>query len=167
MNTNTHRFTAVAALVCDDVRREISGKEILIGVYAHNVYVSLIPVNLIVTLYMRALFAQRESYNINFRVLGPSGIQVTPEVSLTFPPPPDFESAFPIVLGGISFQAQTEGKYEFQWQPPGQEWETATSLHIKKGNMAPLGTVQAPVSIVGKQQPEQSLPAVPASSSPP
>ena len=59
MNTNTRRFTAVAALVCDDVRREISGKEILIGVYAHNVYVSLIPVNLIVTLYMRALFAQR------------------------------------------------------------------------------------------------------------
>jgi hypothetical protein len=161
---NGHGFTAVASLVCDDVRREISGKEILIGVYADNVYVSVIPANLNVNLYIRALFGQRGVSNIKFKILGPGGIQVTPEASISFPAPPDPESVASIIVGGIIFQAQAEGKYEFQWQPPGQEWETVTYLHIRKGNVPPPNVTQPPASIAGQPQSEQSPPAVLASS---
>jgi len=162
-----HKFTALAALVCDDVRNELSGKEILIGVFADNVYVGGIPANLGVCLYLRALFARTEVSNIKFRVLGPSGIQVTPEASIPIPGPPDLAFVTSIVVRGVNFQAQAEGRYEFQWQPPEQEWETVTSLRIKKGNAPPLSVTLAPASIAGRPQPEQSPPAVPVSASPP
>jgi hypothetical protein len=160
---NGHRFTALAALVCDDVRKEISGKEILIGVFADNVFVGGIPANLIVALYIRALFARSEVSNFKFRVLGPSGLQVTPEASIPLSGPPDLETVIPIVLR-FSFQAQAEGRYEFQWQPPEQEWETVTSLRIKKGEMPPFSVSQPPVSTAGPLLPEQSPSAAPASS---
>jgi hypothetical protein len=164
---NGHRFTAVAALVCDDVRNEISGREILIGVFADNVHVAVLPANLIVSLYMRVLFARSGLSNIKFRVLAPAGIQVTPEASIALPGPPDLEAVASIVIRGINFQAQAEGRYEFQWQPPEQEWETVTSFRIKKGDMPPLSITQTPASIAGRPQPEQSPSAVAASSSPP
>jgi hypothetical protein len=164
---NGHRVRAVAALLCDDVRREVSGKEILIGVLTDNVYVAGIPANLIVTLYIRVMFARNEPSNIKFKVLAPSGIQITPEVSFQFPGPPDTESVTSIVVSGMNFQVQMEGRYEFQWQPPEQEWETVASLRIRKGVFPPLGVSQTPVSIGGQPQPEQSQSGAPGSSSPP
>ena len=70
---NGHRFRAVAALVCDDVRNETSGKEILIGVFADNVYVGVLPANLIVCLYLRVLFARSGVSTIKFRVWHQAG----------------------------------------------------------------------------------------------
>jgi hypothetical protein len=159
-----HRYTAVAALVCDDVRNEVSGKEILIGVFADNVFVGVLPANLIVSLYLRVRFGRSDLSPVKFRVLAPSGIQVTPEASLSLPAPPDLDTVTAVVIRGINFQAQAEGRYEFQWQPPGQEWEVVTSVRIKTGTMPPLSVSQTPVSIAARPQPEQSLPGAPASS---
>ena len=141
---NEHKFKVVAALVCDDVRKEITGKEILIGVYADNVYVGGIPANLNLALYIRALFARSEVSNIKFRVLGPGGIQVTPDVNIPLSGPTDLEDVVSVALRGIILQAQAEGRYEFQWQPPDQEWETITSVRIKKGHGPPLSIGQNP-----------------------
>jgi hypothetical protein len=161
---NGHRYTAVAALVCDDVRNEISGKEILIGVFADNVFVGVLPVNLIVCLYLRVRFGRSDLSAVKFRVLAPNGIQVTPEASLSLPAPPDLDTVTAIVIRGINFQAQAEGRYEFQWQPPDQEWESVTSMHIKPGTMPPLSVSQTPASIAAPPRPEQSPPGAPASS---
>ncbi len=158
---NSKRVTAIVALVCDDVRNESSGKEILIGVFADNVYVGVLPANLIVSLYIRLRLADNQSGNIKFRVMSPGGTQVTPEVPFALPPPADHRdiAIASMAIRGIGFQAQAEGRYEFQWQPPEQEWEAITSLFIKKG--------QVPVSTGGQPQPEQSPRGAPASSSPP
>jgi hypothetical protein len=161
---NGNRFTAVAALVCDDVRNEISGKEILIGVFADNVFVGVLPINLIVSLYLRVRFGRSDLSSVKFRVLAPNRIQVTPEASLSLPAPPDLETVTSIVIRGINFQAQAEGRYEFQWQPPDQEWETVASVRIKTGTVPPLTVSQTPVSIAGQPQREQSPPGVPVSS---
>jgi hypothetical protein len=158
---NQQRFTAVAALVCDDVRNELSGKEILIGVFADNVYVGLLPANLVASLYLRVRFARAATSNIKFRVLAPGGIQVTPEAPIALSAPTDLETIVSIVIRGIVFQAQAEGRYEFQWQPPEQDWETVTSLHIRKGLVSQPGAIPPP-SVAGRPRLEQS----PASSNP-
>ncbi len=149
------RFTAVCALVCDDVRNELSGKEILIGVFADNVYVGVLPANMVVSLYLRVRFAQTDPSVIKFRVLAPGGIQVTPEAPIAFSAPADLETIASLVIRGIMFQPQAEGRYEFQWQPPEQDWGTVTSLHIRKGFIHQPGVSQPP-SIAGRPQPEQS-----------
>ena len=98
-------FRVTVALICEDVRREISGKEILIGVFADSVFITFVPFPLVLTLYMRAMVPDGESYIVHFRVLGPGDAQVTPVVSATLGKAIDPTTSVSIILGGIAFQS--------------------------------------------------------------
>jgi hypothetical protein len=62
-------------IVCDDVRIENNGKEILIGVYNGTVIVDSVP-TLLPTFGIRILVKPTEirEYNINGAIIGPSGL---------------------------------------------------------------------------------------------
>jgi hypothetical protein len=62
-------------LVCDDVRLENNGKEILIGVYNGTVIIDNVPA-LLPTFSIRILVKPTEirEYNINGAITGPSGL---------------------------------------------------------------------------------------------
>lgn len=146
-------FRLKCALLCEDVRKEVSGKEILIGVLADAIYVTFIPFPFVVTLYIRAMFSERESYLFEFRVLGPSDVPVTPVVTATVGKPADIERSVSLVLNGIMFQVQSYGLYKFQWKPPDQDWETMTTLHIARGENPPSGLVPPISASVSENQP--------------
>ena len=61
------------ALLCDDVRREVTGKDIIIGVYGEEITTPNLPVVLVFNLFMRVRFPKPDtSYLAEFRVIGPS-----------------------------------------------------------------------------------------------
>src|ERR1700722_1974046 len=64
-------------LVCDDVRLENNGKEILIGVYNGTVIVDSVP-TLLPTFSIRILLKPTEirEYNVHGAIIGPSGLAV-------------------------------------------------------------------------------------------
>jgi hypothetical protein len=145
---NTGRFHLKCALLCDDVRREVSGKELIIGVYADAVFVAFVPFPFVLTMYIRTMVPELDTYQLKFRVLGPNDSQVTPEVSASLSKPGDLGSSVTLQVAGVAFQAQAFGKYAFQWQPPNQDWETITTLDVRKGEKPPQNLMTIFGSIV-------------------
>jgi hypothetical protein len=128
-------FDIDVALLCDDVRREVTGKDIIIGVYGEELTTPHLPTTFIFTLYMRVRFPIPNSdYPVEFRVIGPSDVQLTTAAKSNLrSPPPGGAPTSTVSLGGIPFQIQTPGLVQFQWRPAGADWKTIARLEIKQG----------------------------------
>lgn len=59
---------AHAAIVCDQVRREDNGKEILIGVYSSDILIPLFPATLLLAFWVQVSAQKAGSYDIEFRI---------------------------------------------------------------------------------------------------
>jgi hypothetical protein len=126
------------ALLCDDVRREITGKDIIIGVYGEELTTPTFPAGLVFCLFMRARFPAPETrYTVEFRVIGPSDQPLTPPArSMLISPPEDGPPTSTVSLGGIPLQIQSPGLVRFQWRPTiGSEWITLAKIEIKQGDV--------------------------------
>jgi hypothetical protein len=53
--------------VCEDVRREDSGKLILIGVYGHNINVTEVPANLVLSLVLFLRIKERTAFDFRLK----------------------------------------------------------------------------------------------------
>lgn len=58
----------MAVIVCDDVRREANGKEILIGVYAGDIMVQSFPAVIATSIWLAIRPTEKGPININFRL---------------------------------------------------------------------------------------------------
>lgn len=127
---------AQMALLCDDVRREVTGKDILIGVYSDDITVTSLPATLIFSLFIRAIFPEKNKiYQIEFRVLGSAGQQLTPLIKASINSQNTLRSS--VIFGGIPLNIQSEGKVQFQWRPEGTEWSTLVEIEVKRGDVSP------------------------------
>ncbi len=67
-------LTLETALICDDIRKEFNGKDIIIGVYGgDDILVPNIPVNLSLSVYTRFRAVEADnsvSHKLEFRVHG-------------------------------------------------------------------------------------------------
>ncbi len=109
-------------VICDDVRLEVSTKELLIGVYTAGVRVPSFPFVVTVCLWLVVVWEGEGALNIDIRILNPKGNQVCQvngggrailqgrDTSLTF--------------RGLIFSAETEGEYDIQWRVAGRQWES-------------------------------------------
>jgi hypothetical protein len=118
----------LAALVCDDVRREDNGKEILIGIYPGSILVPKFPATMVLSFWLYLQPHQAGELHLEFRVTGAEqGFAYMDGVvefgdsdepgSLTFP-------KIPLRLG-------TECLLEFQWRLAGGEWEVLAKKHVR------------------------------------
>jgi hypothetical protein len=127
---------AEVSLLCDDVRREITGKDIIIGVYGDEMTVQSLPITLVLSLFIRARFPEKNTnYEIEFRVLGSAGQPLVPAAKATVNSQQGPTSTISMV--GIPLQIQSEGKVQFQWRPKGIDWTTLAQIEIKQGNVVP------------------------------
>jgi hypothetical protein len=127
---------AEVVLLCDDVRREFSGKDIIIGVYSDEITVMSLPATLVFCLYIRARFPEKnKNYEIEFRVLGDTGQQLIPIAKTTINSQNTPRST--ISFGGIPLHIQSEGEVQFQWRPQAAEWITLVQLNVKQGAVIP------------------------------
>jgi hypothetical protein len=65
-------FTITAVVVCDEIRKEITGKDILIGTYGGSILVPTIPVNLPISIWVEFVphVAGRLSMEVRMRLPG-------------------------------------------------------------------------------------------------
>jgi hypothetical protein len=136
--------TVKVALLCDDVRREITGKEIIIGVFSDQINVVSFPITIILTLYMRVIFSNSNTkYPIEFRAINASGNQLVP-VAKTVLDSLNATQTSTAVLGPVPLHIQAPGAISFQWRLENREWTTITILDVAPvptGDAVPPGEV--------------------------
>ncbi len=115
------KLKLIAALVCDDTRREDNGKEILIGVYTGAVIVPELPAALPLSLW---IYFQPESaghLRLGVRVLFPERspiLEARAEADINTVAEP-----LSLTLPRMPLNFKTEGLLTFEWRVGDGEWE--------------------------------------------
>jgi len=131
------------SVVCDEVRKEVTGKEILIGVYGDDIIVGAFPATLLLSLWVRARFDLAGDWAALFQVVGKSGRQLlTPQVAILRSP--GVNHLVSITFGGIPLQLEGPEQIKFQWHFGGGDWHTIGEIEIKASNLTTMpGFVQS------------------------
>jgi hypothetical protein len=122
-------FKVLAALVCDDVRREDNGKEIIIGLYSADIRLPGFPANMRLVFWMQVLVETTEQAKFQFRVMGPNEAQlVTADVVLESSPPAGTVGSIPLV---VPIQIQSVGILRLELRDgPESEWEEVKRISV-------------------------------------
>ena len=131
-------------LVCDGVRKEISGQETIVGVYADKLVTGSLPINFHPTLYMRIRFNGEGSYHTQFKVTQNNN-QLIPAFSVVIVAQ-DGAMLTTVVLGPIPLTIQSEGGIKFSVKIESGEWLEIYSLLFEKGDPAPMTVLTGQVS---------------------
>lgn len=120
------RFEGV--IVCDDVRREDNGKEILIGVYSGDITLPRLPANIRIFFWAMLYVEEGGEQTFNIRVLGPGEVQLIQGNFHALLPDTPPEGSLPI--GPLLLQIQTAGQLSLQIKREGGEWETIKTKSV-------------------------------------
>jgi hypothetical protein len=122
------RLEVKAVIVCDDVRVEANGKEILIGVY-HDVFVDRFPVQLQLTLWTEFQARETVKVPVKFRVIGEHDEQFLSGGMIVGADKPGMAS---FAVGfALALQIPTILRYQInQYDEP--EWITAREISVTK-----------------------------------
>lgn len=94
-------------IICDDVRREINNKEILIGVYSGSITVPSYPATLRLALWIEMETEQKELNHWAIKIETPSG---NPPIEVEF----DAETSDPgtssLTMGGLPIRLEHDGE---------------------------------------------------------
>ena len=118
----------VTALICDDVRKETTGKDILIGVYSSNIAVASIPSELNIVFYIMAHTIESGSIEVKFRMIGPNTARLfeTPVMGIEIT---NLDSGS--IIFGTTVQFQAEGKYVIQGsKDDGKTWTDIREIPV-------------------------------------
>ena len=116
------------AIACDDIRQEVTGKYILIGVYSGNLGLPFFPAVTALGFWVLARPSQRGDYDVQLRVQDPDGKEVTgghmiirvqevEETALVIPP-------MPISL-------ERPGEIALQYREGDGSWRTICTLEAR------------------------------------
>lgn len=124
-----------SVIFCDDIRKEITNKDILIGVYAGNIIVPVFPAQLAMSIWIEMNPAKTGSRELAFRI-------VTSQ-----PDPVEFRIRLAVSeLGSIGFSIpripllmQEEGEIRLEVLE-GEDWRLLKSKQVKQGAVSlPFG----------------------------
>ena len=121
-------FEIESAVVCDDVRLEASGKQILIGVYAGSITIFQLPGNIALTLWLDTTPLKREKLQGEARVVSDDGSALAQGKF-------QFDTTSPrervLALERIPMQIQRYGKIQFQIKMEGaEEWSIIKEMDV-------------------------------------
>ncbi len=122
------KFTSV--IFCDDIRREITNKDILIGVYAGDIIVPVFPVPISAAFWLEVLPEELGQFELQMRIIlkdkaPPIEMKIGLNVSALGP----FGLSLPTLQ--ILVETETELYLEFL---DGKEWTLLKSKKIIKGD---------------------------------
>jgi len=117
-------------LFCDDVRTEVSGKDIAIGIYSGYIIVPQIPMLMpMLCLRMELFFAGERIEKFGVRVVDPQGSQMmenSADVNFT-----DWTRPGHVIIGMQGLIFGVPGNYSFQVNF-GSEWLEVRTLRVEK-----------------------------------
>lgn len=150
MNAQPHvRF--VTGVLCDDVRREISGKEILIGVYSGTLNLQEIPAMMLVGVAVFFDTPEAGDVPIEIRLRGvDGGLQSGLKVAFNIPAPTEPHDTQMFTLAGLPLKIENEGKVAIVVRQHDEEWQVLKIIQVKKNSalpeVAPVPIFSAPTA---------------------
>jgi hypothetical protein len=115
------RFHVVHCVLCDDVRIEVGGKEILIGVYPVGIQTPFMPWFMVVSTWLRVIWSGDGEAQVEIRINNPKGIESGIVKGSARSIWRGFVSS--LTFSGLAFQVEMEGIYAVEIKLNGGAWE--------------------------------------------
>lgn len=127
------QFSIEAAVLCDEVRQEVNGKHILIGVYNGTIVVPDFPATLAVSWWMQLFPKEIGIFHLDIQILK-DGKDTLVKAAIGYEVhAKDWAS---MVLPKIPMQVHGPGKLELQMKDQkDEEWSVVHSFEVRKGNV--------------------------------
>jgi len=130
MNENINKIVVQSALICEDIRFEINGKHILVGVYSSDIGVSQFPTRMSLCSWVQFYSKIAGDVQIGIRVITPKEIDVFNMTGTArFQ---QEETVATILIPNFDFEIQQEGDFLIQLKENDNEWRNILSLPILK-----------------------------------
>lgn len=131
MSTHSSGLEIVTAIVCDDIRREENGKDILIGVYGSGLRVQALPTFLNLAVWLEVVPKVTGQHQLKMRMVGQNSSILFETASL----PVQINELRPIhaPLAGVPLQIQAIGPIELQVAVNDQDWQTYRTINVEVG----------------------------------
>lgn len=131
-------FQCLSVLVCDDVRKEITNKEILVGVYSGNIQVPAMPASILLSFWFEMVSKKTGPYELTLRIQFPNPnskfeFRISGDV-------PEARTPFSIFTPQGSFIIDREGELKIYGKLPGlDKFELLKSKTVKYVPFGELG----------------------------
>jgi hypothetical protein len=139
------------ALVCDDVRREDNGKDIIIGVYSDTIVVASFPAPLQLAFWLQfSANDLTENLPVSFRLIGDEDVKFAEMTGgmRTFR-----KGLGSIAVGPIPLALQVATKLRFQTKLPNEDWKTLVECNVEKGIITNVASVRSSdLDVVARQK---------------
>ena len=119
----------LTALVCDDARKEASGKEIVIGIYTGDILVQAYPASLSLCLWILASFKSKGATPLQLRLVGGDGSQLVHFEGTAEIDQPDTPATLP--LPRFLFSVGKNSRLKFEWRIGAGEWQTVIEKQVR------------------------------------
>jgi hypothetical protein len=119
-----------AIIICDDIRKEINNKDILIGVYSGDIVVSSLPAWLPMAFWIEASAKQIGRHDRSFRIT----VADNPPLVLKSELQIEQLGSLAIMISGLQIYFEKEGTLLLEVQE-GEEWKTLKSKKIIIGQL--------------------------------
>lgn len=130
MTDKEPKLTLSSVILCDDVRREDNGKDILIGVYTGDVLVPKFPISMSICLWLLMKTKGMGDFERSVRVLDPAGkIIAAGQFRATIGEKEEGFASF--ALTKMPLNIQSTGEIKFQWKSPGGRWKTLLTKNVQ------------------------------------
>ena len=148
MSPNLPHIKPIHAIFCDDIRREVTGKEILIGVYSGDLLVSRFPAPVVMAIWVpfERVGNAEGKIPIEFRMLdavdnnrslGYGSI----EIALS-----NVSNVGALSLPMLAMILNAPGRLVFQLKQHDEPWQTVTSLEVRPSPINPASEPSPPSS---------------------
>jgi hypothetical protein len=124
------QFSSV--LVCDDIRKEVSNKDILIGVYSGDIVVPSFPVWLPISFWIEVSANEAGKSEAQFRL---TVVDHTPPIMLKAGLQVDKPGSTAIIIAGLQLLFEKEGDLILEVKPDGGDWTVLKSKKIMQGEL--------------------------------
>lgn len=68
------KFRILAVVICDDIRREVSGKDILVGAYSSEIVVGSLPAPMHLAFWLELMSSQSGAFSVFFKLEVPGTV---------------------------------------------------------------------------------------------
>jgi hypothetical protein len=146
--SETPQITVKTVVVCDQVRREDNGKEMLIGVYSAGILVAQLPAPLMLSFWIQFKSTDVGETAVLFRLMGGEDVKFAEmhiQMQLLRP------GMGSMTIGPIGIMLQVVTSLTLQMKQGDQDWATIEEISVEKGDAPVNPLTGAPISFV---QPE-------------
>jgi hypothetical protein len=119
-----------SVVVCDDIRKEVTGKEILIGVYSGEIVLPSFPNWFPASLWIEVDTPEVGKYDVSLRI----GLTNKPPLNIKFRIEVNRPGTSAIVIPGLQLQAEEECDLVIEVQD-GEEWHLLRRKKVMRGEV--------------------------------